>query len=92
MKKKTPDPKTKLLVSLKMGLVMVILLVIVSGNIGIYLWIDSGNFQAVMLAIPLIICCSPFGFIVVVMGTYVQLIYRDKIQEFVDSLKDKTGQ
>jgi hypothetical protein len=87
MRGKSPNPTAKLLVSVRMGLIMVILLAVVSGDLGIYLWIDSGNFQAMTLAIPLIICGSPFVFLVVIMGTYVQLIYRDKIQRFVDAHK-----
>lgn len=87
MREKTPNPKAKLLMSVRMGLIMVILLAVVSGDLGIYLWIDSGNFQAMTLAIPLTICGSPFVFLVVLMGTYVQLIYRDKIQGFVDAHK-----
>jgi hypothetical protein len=87
MREKTPNPKTKLIMSVKMGLIMIILLAIVSGDLGISLWIESGNFQYVMIAIPLLICGSPFVFPVVVMGTYIQLIYRDKIQAYVDSHK-----
>ena len=83
--KKTPNPKTKLVTSIKMGLGMLIILAIISGNLGVYLWVESGNFQAAILAIPLFICGSMFIFPVVTIGTYVQLIYQDKMQEYVDS-------
>jgi hypothetical protein len=86
-REKTPNSKTKLFLSGKIGLIMVMLLAIISGNLGIYFWIKSGNFQAVLFAIPLLFCGSPFVFVVVLAGTYIQLLYRDRFQKFINSQK-----
>lgn len=85
--KKAPDSKTKLVISVKTGLVSIILFAVIAIDVGIYLWIDSSNFRSATIAIPLSICLGPFMFPVVAAGTYLQLIYRDKIQEYVDSHK-----
>jgi hypothetical protein len=85
--KKAPDPKSKLVISVKTGLVSIILFTVIASDVGIYLWIDSSNFRSATIAIPLSICLGPFMFPVVAAGTYLQLIYRDKIQEYVDSRK-----
>ena len=85
--KKTSSPKTKLVTSIKLGLGSIILFAVLSGNVGISLWVESGNFQAALFAIPLFICGSIFMLPVVLMGTYVQLIYQDKIQGYLDSQK-----
>ncbi|MBN2148150.1 MAG: hypothetical protein JW726_12215 [Anaerolineales bacterium] len=87
MREKTPEPKAKLIMSAKIGVVFIILFAVFSGDLGISFWVESGNFQTVTLAIPLFICGSPFVFPIVVMGAYIQLIYRDKIQEFVNAHK-----
>ena len=85
--KKTPKPMEKLDMSIKMGLITIMALGVASSDLGIYFWIKSGNFRAVILAVPLIICSSPFVFLTKILGTYIQLIYRDKMQSFVDSHK-----
>ena len=87
MREKTPNPKTKLIISAKMGVASIILFAVISGDLGISLWIKTGNFHAMKIAILLVVCLGPLMFPVVVMGTYVQLIYRDKIQEYIDSHK-----
>jgi bacteriorhodopsin len=87
MRKKTPNLKEKFDLSIKIGLISIMVFGVISSDLGIYLWIKSGNFRAVFLAIPLIICGSLFIFSTGVLGTYIQLIYRDKIQSFVDSHK-----
>jgi hypothetical protein len=87
MRKKTPEPKAKFMVSAKMGLVSIFIFAVISGDVGISLWIKSGNMQAMQIAIPLFVCLGPFMFPIVAAGTYIQLVCRDKIQEYVDSHK-----
>lgn len=58
-------------------------------DLGIYFWINSGNFQSVLIAIPLLLFGAPTILLVVSVGTYVQLIYREKIQEYTNSIIKK---
>lgn len=87
MRQKTPHPREKLALSIELGLIFIMIYGVISSDLGIYLWIKSGNILAMVLAIPLFICGSPLIFPLVVSGTYLQLIYRDKLQSFVDSHK-----
>jgi hypothetical protein len=86
---KSPTPKTKLYISVGIGLIGIILLSVASGDLGIYLWIKSGNLKAAVGFLPLLICGIPLIFPVTIAGSYIQLTYRDKMQEYVDSASKK---
>jgi len=73
--------------SVKLGLIAVLLLVVFVGDLGIFMWIKSGNFEAITFIAALLICGTPFIFLVTLMGSYLQLVYRDKFQKYLDSQK-----
>ena len=85
--KKTPDLKTNLFSSIKMGLGSLIIFAMLAVDICIIFWIQSGNTRSLILAIPLLICGGIFFLPVVIAGTYVQLKYAEKIQEYVNKHK-----
>jgi hypothetical protein len=91
MREPSPDHKTKLGISLRVGLAMIGLIAIIAADSGIYFWIKSNDFRAMVMGLPLFICGVPLLFPVFVGGIYLQLIYREKIQDFTRSIvKDKT--
>jgi uncharacterized membrane protein len=63
------------------GIMLVILL-----DVGISLWISSGNIQSVAITVPMAVCGLPFVFIVSFIGSYIQLGYRDKMQDALHSI------
>ncbi|MBI5352352.1 MAG: hypothetical protein HZB50_06905 [Chloroflexi bacterium] len=89
VRKATSTTKAKMLISAEIGLISVVLLGILSGNLGIYFWVKSGSFRAIVMGLPLIICGTPILFPVVAIGTYVQLGYKDKIQNYVNFIVTK---
>lgn len=89
VKKNSSTPKGKISVSVCMGMIGVILLGTVLGDLGIYFWLESGDFQSVTEVLPIFSCLIPFVFLTTTVGTYIQLIYKDKIQGYVDSASKK---
>jgi hypothetical protein len=85
MKRDTPTPKEKMFVSLGLGLIGISLVGVVLVDMGISSWIQSDNSGAVFAFLPLCICLPPFVFPVTVAGSYIQLIYKDKLQKYVSS-------
>ena len=63
------------------GIMLVILL-----DVGISLWISSGNIQSVAITVPMAVCGLPFVFIVSFIGGYIQLGFRDKMQDALHSI------
>lgn len=84
--RKTPRPKTKMAISIGVAIASIVLWAIICVDLGLYFWIQSGNFRSVLIAIPLLLFGAPTILLVVSIGTYVQLIYRDKIQEYTNSI------
>jgi hypothetical protein len=85
MPKKQTTSNMKLMISGLIGLIGLGLLTVGLLDAGIYLWKDSSNLSAVVSLLPLLICLSPIIFPIIMIGGYIQLIYRDKIQNIVHS-------
>jgi hypothetical protein len=87
--RKTEKTKAKLTISVGVAIASLILWAVICGNIGLYLWVKTANIRAVLVSIPLVLCGAPALFLIVTIGTYLQLIYRDKIREYTNSLIKK---
>jgi cadmium resistance protein CadD (predicted permease) len=79
----------KILISFSMGVVSIIGAIITLSNIGIYFWIEKGNWRAFLGVLPLMLCILPIVFPITVAGTYLQLFYKEKIEEGVNKLINK---
>ena len=85
------NPNKKIVLSVGVGLIAVGILIIAFLDVGIYLWVTSGNFRSVYSVLPLSLCFVPILFPVTVIGTYIQLSYVEKIKGYIYSAARKQG-
>lgn len=78
-------PNKKIMLSIGIGLVMQGVLLIAFLDVGIILWIESGNLWDVFSILPFSLCLIPFLLPAVILGTYIQLSYGEKIQSRINS-------
>jgi len=74
------NPNKKVILSIGVGLIAEGIMIIAFLDVGIYLWVTSGNFHSVYSVLPLSLCLFPFLFLVTAIGTYNQLSYGEKIK------------
>jgi hypothetical protein len=77
--------KEKTLLSIILGCMVLGLLLVAFLDVGIYLWIKTGNPLGILSLIPFFVCLSPIFFVIVTIGAYIQLTYWEKIRDFVIS-------
>jgi branched-subunit amino acid ABC-type transport system permease component len=82
-------PNKKVILSIGVSLIMQGILLIAFLDVGIYLWINSGNFRAVFSVLPLSLCIAPILIPVTAIGTYIQLSYGEKIRDYTKSIARK---
>jgi hypothetical protein len=78
-------PNKKLILSIGVGFITQGILLVALLDVGILLWMDSGNFPAVFSVLPFSLCLIPILLPVTAIGTYIQLTYREKIQDYINS-------
>lgn len=84
--KSTVTVKEKLSHSILMGLMSIWMFLVILGNLGGMLWVQSGysNLNVFLLALSIFVYGSPFVFLVAATGAYIQSIYRDKFTEYIN--------
>lgn len=85
MPKKQTTSKDKLIIAALIGLTGLGLYAVGLLDVGIYLWKISSNLPAIVSLLPFLICIGPIIFSMIMFGSYIQLFYRDKIQDVVHS-------
>ena len=89
MQRKHETKSQKIKASIGLGLSSLILLLVIFADIGIYFWLKSGDYRATLVVMPLALCVAPVFFLIVSVGAYLQLVYRDKIESLVNSVSEK---
>lgn len=74
------NPNKKIILSVSEGFIAMGLMIIGLLDVGIYLWVISGNFRSVYSVLPFSLCLFPILFPVTVIGTFIQLSYAEKIK------------
>lgn len=87
--KKPKSHAEKLIVSIGMSSIALCISLVGTLDLGIYFWIKSGNIRVVFVVLPMFLCLSAFMVPMVVFGSYVQLSYWEKMQDYVDSWAKK---
>jgi len=83
IKLETQNKLNKLIFALLMGLTVTIGQVIMFTGVGVWFWIQSKDVRAFELLLPVVICLTPFVFLVSTSGTLVQLLYREGWKGFI---------
>lgn len=78
------NPNKKIILSVGVGLIAEGIMIIAFLDVGIYLWVTSGNFRSVYSVLPLSLCLFPILVPVTAIGTYIQLSYGEKIEEKIN--------
>ena len=89
MQRKYETTSQKVIASIGLGLISLILLIVIFADIGLYFWQQSGDYRATLVVIPLGLMVAPVFFSIVSAGVYLQLVYRDKIESFLNTVSDK---
>jgi len=79
------SPNKKVILSIGVGLISQGILLVALLDVGILLWMGTGNFPAVFSFLPFSLCLIPILLPVIAIGTFIQLTYGEKIQDYINS-------
>jgi len=77
--------KERFMISISIGLLGELILLILSFDIYIFFWIEYKHFFAGFWVLFFIIFGNIIMFPIITIGSYIQLSYRDKIQDYLNS-------
>ena len=76
--------RNKLVGSTGVAFATILLWITICVDIGIYFAFHNNNLKSALVTLPLLLC-GIFVFPIVFGGTYLQLIYREKIEKFINT-------